>query len=219
MFCFHRTMKTQASTLRRLRRSSFIVHRLSFDDRGVAALEGLLVFAVLAGVMLGCMLLGQWGSHLQSAQMGARLLAFDAGDDSLARFGGPGDQATQTFSSGSWDTLAGALPVPWLNTMFVLPDDRLSGSVAGTARGRLPAKTASLFDFSAASMSYRSGSSAASNAWGDSEPTVRTTFLGISYFVGRNQTTAEGLDFIPEIPPAIPLIETIYARAGVRQGP
>jgi hypothetical protein len=218
MFCFHRTMRTQATTLRRLRRSSFVVHRLSFDDRGVAALEGLLVFAVLAGVMLGCMLLGQWGSHLQSAQMGARLLAFDAGDDSLARFGSAGDQTAQTFSSGSWDSLAGTLPAPWLNTMFVLPDDRFSGSVAGTQTGRLPSQTASLFDFSPAAMSYHSGSSAASNPWGDPESTVRSTFFGIAYFVGHSQTTAEGLDFIPEIPPAIPIVETIYARAGVRQG-
>src|SRR5512137_1507704 len=106
----------------------YYFHKIvKLDDRGAAAIEGVIVVAILAGIFLGALLLGMWGTHLQSAQMGARLLAFDAGDDSLARYGRAGDEATQTFSRGTWDTLAPALPAGWLNTMFVLPNDHFSG--------------------------------------------------------------------------------------------
>jgi hypothetical protein len=182
------------------------------DDRGVATLEGLLVVVFLAGVLLGVVLLGQWGTHLQDSQMGARLLAFNAGDVSLAKFGRQGDQATQTFTSGSWDPYAGILPTAWLNMMFVLPDDRFSGSVTGVQRGRLPSQSASLFDFSTAALGYHSGSSTASNPWADSGAAVQSKFLGIAYYVGRYRVTPQGLGTVPSIPPAIALIETIYAR-------
>jgi hypothetical protein len=182
----------------------------------VAALEGILVFALLAGVLLGCMLLGQWGTHMQNAQMGARLLAFDAGDNSLARFGRTGDTATQTYSTGSWDTLAGTLPAGWLNTMFVLPSDLFSGRVKGTQNGRLASQSNSLFAFSRASVGYYSTSSAATNSWAASAATVLTTFYGISYYVGRYQVTPQGIGSKPTIPTAIPVVETIYHRVGIR---
>jgi hypothetical protein len=176
-------------------------HRLiRLDDRGAAAIEGIIVVAILAGIFLGALLLGMWGTHLQSAQMGARLLAFDAGDDSLARYG----------------RAAPTLPAGWLNTMFVLPNDHFSGRVTGTQYGRSPTQGASLFDFGPAALGYHSGSSAGSNSWRDSEPGVQATFRGIMYYVGFNQETPEGLSSIPEIPPAIPLVETIYGRAGIR---
>jgi len=186
------------------------------DDRGVAELEGILVFALIAGVLLGCMLLGQWGTHLQNSQMGARLLAFNAGDNTLAQFGRTGDTATQTFSTGSWDTLAGTLPSVWLNAMFVLPNDRYSGRVKGTQRGRLPSQSPSLFAFSRASVGYYSSSSAASNSWVASEAAVRSTFYGIAYYVGRYRVTPSGISSKPTIPTAIPVLETIYSRIGGR---
>ena len=102
-------------------------------------LEGLLVFALLAGVLLGCVLLGQWGVHLQYAQMGARLLAFDAGDVFLAKFGRTGDEAVQTFTrdSVSWSAYSSTLPAAWLGLLLdSLPNDRYAGSVRGTRRGR-----------------------------------------------------------------------------------
>ena len=187
------------------------------DDRGVAALEGLLVFVLLTGVLLGIMLLGQWGTRLQNSQMGARLLAFDAGDVTLAESGGPGDSATQEFSSEGWDSYAEALSSNWLNMMFVLRQDRFSGHVSGTQRGRLPSQGGSLFDFSRASVGYFSHSSAVSNSWLDSAAEVRSEFLGIVYHVGRNRTSAEGLGSVPSIPHSTPLVESIYARVeGVR---
>jgi hypothetical protein len=185
------------------------------DDRGVATLEGLLVFALLVGVLLGCMLLGQWGTHLQYAQMGARLLTFNAGDVSLAKLGRPGNQATQTFSSGSWDAHAGTLPAHWLNGMFVLPDDRYQGSVTGTQNGQQPGSGPSLFEYTSRSLGYRSGSSAATNPWGSSATDARSTFLGVAYYVGRYRTTPEGLDSAPRIPTANPIMETIFGRVGV----
>ena len=86
------------------------------DDRGVAMLEGILVFALLAGVLLGVMLLGQWGTRLQYSQMGARLLTFNAGDTSLAKFSRIGDSATQAFSTTTWDTLADSVPAELART-------------------------------------------------------------------------------------------------------
>jgi hypothetical protein len=188
----------------------------------VATLEGILLFAMLAGVLLGIMLLGQWGTHRQYAQMGARLLTFDAGDVSLAKFGRSGDQAVQTFSSDSvtWETYSGfgTLSTGWLNTMFVdLPNDRVSGNVKGTQQGRLPSQGPSLFEFSRASLGYHSGASAASNPWADTTADVGSTFLGIAYWVGYNKSTPEGLNSIPTIPHSdLPLVESIYARVGVR---
>ena len=216
MCYYHKTMKPQASSLRPIHRSSFIVHRLSSDDRGVASVEGILVVALLAGVLLACMLLGQWGTHLQSAQMGARLLTFNAGDLSLAKFGRTGDSATQTFSTGGWDAHAGALPAGWLNTMFVLPNDRFAGRVKGTQRGRGPSQDKSMFTFSPTSVGYFSSSSASSNSWAATESVVRSTFYGISYYVGRYRVTPQGIGSKPTIPAAIPVLESIYSRVGVR---
>jgi hypothetical protein len=186
------------------------------DDRGVASVEGILVVALLAGVLLACMLLGQWGTHLQSAQMGARLLTFNAGDLTLAKSGRPGDSATQTFSTGGWDAYAGTLPAGWLNTMFVLPNDRFAGRVKGTQRGRGPSQDKSLFTFSPTSVGYFSSSSAASNSWAASESAVRSTFYGIAYYVGFHRVTPEGIGSKPTIPSTIPVLESIYSRVGVR---
>jgi hypothetical protein len=184
------------------------------DDRGVATLEGLLVSILLTGVLLGVMLLGQWGTHLQYAQMGARLLAFNAGDVSLAKFGRAGDSATKSFSTGGWGSSSPALSADWLNMMFVLPNDRYAGRVTGTQRGRLAGQGGSLFDFSRASVGYFAHSSAASNPWSDSPSAVRLKFLGIVYYVGFNRTSPQGLGSVPSIPTSIPLVESIYARVG-----
>jgi len=182
----------------------------------VASVEGILVVAMLAGVLLACVLLGQWGTHLQSAQMGARLLTFNAGDLSLAKFGRTGDTATQTFTTGSWSAYAGTLPASWLNTMFVLPNDRYAGRVKGTQRGRLPSQGQSMFSFSPTSVSYFSSSSASSNSWAATESLVRSTFYGIAYYVGRYRVAPAGIGSKPSIPAAIPVLETIYKRVGVR---
>ncbi|MBM3332890.1 hypothetical protein FJY68_13755 [candidate division WOR-3 bacterium] len=190
------------------------VRRHLADDRGVAALEAVLVLLFIAGVLLGIVLLGQWGTHLQYSQMGARLLAFDAGDTTLAKSGRAGDSAVQTFSSSSWDPYGGSLPVGWLNVMFVLPNQRFCGRVSGVQSGRLPGQSPSLFDFSPAALGYSSGACAATNPWSDSGPRVQSQFLGIAYYVGRYRTGPEGLGSVPSIPPGIPLVETILGRVG-----
>ena len=210
MCCYPRVMKVH--------RPSSIVHRLSSDDRGVAIVEGILVFALLAGVLLGCVLLGQWGTHLQNSQMGARLLTFNAGDTNLARFGRAGDSAKQTFSTGGWNAYAGTLPASWLNTMFTLTNanERTSGRVKGTQRGRLSGPAPSLFAFSSASVSYFSNSSVSSNTWASSATDVRSTFLGIAYYVGRYRVTPQSIGTKPTIPSTIAVLETIYSRIGGR---
>ncbi len=189
-------------------------------------LEGLLVFALLAGVLLGCVLLGQWGVHLQYAQMGARLLAFDAGDVFLAKFGRTGDEAVQTFTrdSVSWSAYSSTLPAAWLGLLLdSLPNDRYAGSVRGTQRGRLPSKGRSLFDFSSAALGYHSGSSVATNAWADTTADVKSKFLSIAWWVGYNEQPGGSVTSIPEVPPppatvAI-LLGTIYERVGIGSGP
>jgi len=186
------------------------------DDRGVATVEGILVIALLVGVLLACILLGQWGTHRQYAQMGARLLTFNAGDVSLAKLGRTGNTATQTLSTGNWNAYAGTLPAGWLNTMFVLPNDRYQGSVAGTQRGRGPGAGPSLFQYTSRSLGYSSASSAATNPWGSSATAARSTFLGIAYYVGFNRVTPQGLSTKPTIPAAIPVLESIYSRIGGR---
>jgi hypothetical protein len=184
----------------------------------VAAIEGVLVFALLAAVLLACMLLGQWGTHLQNAQMGARLLAFNAGTTTLAKFGRTGDTATQTLATGAWDTLASSLPTSWLNTMFTaLTDDRYSGRVKGKQRGRLASQGPSLFNFSSASVSYFSTSAAGSNPWSGTAAAAQSTFNGIAYYVGRYRVNPRTIGSKPTIPvTTVPALESIYARVGAR---
>jgi len=212
MLCFPSTA-TVRSPKRAVRTPG--VRRWFGDDRGVATLEGILVFVFLAGVLLTCLLLGQWGTRLQYAQMGARLLTFDAGDEALARFGRQGDQATQVEITETWS--AGDLPVDWLNTMFTLQNERTEGSVRGAQRGRRPSQGRSLFDLSPTSLGYHSGLRAASNPWNSATADVRTLFLHISYNVARFRVDTSGIDVMPiqALPTQPVILETIFGRVGV----
>jgi hypothetical protein len=230
MCCYHRKVRTPKCERRT---SESGVWRLAFgvgrsgpcgtvrrclgDDRGVATVEGILVFALLVGVLLGCILLGQWGTQLQNSQMGARLLAFDAGDANLARFGRAGDTALRTVTTGSWDTLATGLPTNWLNVMFTsLTDDRSAGRVRGRQRGRLASQGPSLFDFASSSMGYFSTSAAGSNSWAGTAASAKSTFMGIAYYVGRYRVSPQSIGAKPSIPATTPVLESIYVRSGVR---
>jgi hypothetical protein len=187
------------------------------DDRGIATVEGILVFALLVGVLLGCILLGQWGAQLQNSQMGARLLAFNAGDANLARFGRAGDTAIRTVTTAAWDTLAAGLPTNWLNIMFTsLTDERSAGRVKGRQQGRLASQGGSLFDFATASMGYFSTSAAGSNSWAGTAGAAESTFLGIAYYVGRYRVSPQSIGAKPSIPLTIPVVESIFVRSGVR---
>ena len=205
----------------KIRRSSAFARRCLSDDRGVATLEGIFVYLGLTLVLLGVLLLGQWAQHLQRAQMGARLLTFNAGDLNLAKFGRPGDHAETTFTRDSvaWSSYAAfdVLPVNWFNALFVLHNDRRSGRVRSTPRQSNPLTSvtgSSLFDFSLAALGYNSGSSTACNAWDGSEADARSKFLSISYSVGRTRVHPQGLTSAPPIPASIPLLETVYTRVG-----
>ena len=218
MCCYPRKLQTPNAKRRTpesgARTSAFA---LLLDDRGVAVLEGILVFALLAGVLLGCMLLGQWGTHLQYSQMGARLLAFDAGDISLAKLGKPGSQPVQTFSSKNWDTLAPGVNTIWLHKMYTLSNGDFSGSVSGTAHGRLQGQGPSLFDFAAATVGYHaSGWAAASDPWGTPESLAQSNFIRIAYRVGLKQVSPSGLDstYARPIPHGDTMLETIYGFVG-----
>jgi len=225
MFYYHRKMPPQASSSKPQAAGPGLrspglrlgVGGLWRDHRGVASIEGIVVLSLLGAVFLCCLLLAQWGVHVQSAQMGARLLAFNSGDANLARFGRSADTATQTFSTGRWDTLASSLPTNWLNTMFTtLTDDYYSGYVKGQQRGRLTNTGRSLFSFSSRSVGYFSSSAAALNPWSGTAASARSTFMGIAYYVGRYRVSAQSISSIPTIPATIPLLETIYSRVGGR---
>ena len=197
------------------RNSDFGLPRFG-DDRGVAALEGLLVFALLAGVFLACLLIASWGTGAQSAQMGARLLAFDAGDVTLAKMEKPANQPVQQFANGNWDTLVNQATASWLGHMFTLSNGDFSGSVTGTQRGRLPGQV-SMFAYAPATIGYHAyGWAAASNSWGMPESIAQSTFLRIAYHVGLTRTNPGGLDSTcaHEIPHGDTVLETIYRLVG-----
>jgi hypothetical protein len=186
------------------------------DDRGVAALEGLLIVALLAGVFLACLLLGQWGTSLQSAQMGARLLAFDAGDVELARLGKPSNQPIQQFTKENWDTLVNSVTADWLSGMYTLSNGGFSGSVTGTTRGRVPGQ-GSLFEYTSATMGYHAnGWAAACDPWGMSESVVQSAFIRIAYHVGLTRASPGDLDSTSArpIPQGDTVVETIYGLLG-----
>lgn len=201
--------------------ASAALRRIAADQQGVAALEGILVFAVIAGVLFACLLISQWSSSLQCGQMGARLLAFDAGDVELARMGRPSRRPVQQVTHGEWDTLPGISPATagWLGGMFTLSNDFISARVTDTTHGRLPGP-GSLFNLSPATMSYFSRDwTAAANPWNMTESTVRLAFLNIAYRVGRERLSPDVLDSLKAqaIPPAYSaIVETIYSRLGVR---
>jgi hypothetical protein len=182
----------------------------------VAALEGLLVLALFAGLFLAILLISQWGASLQSAHMGARLLAFDAGDVALARLGRPSNQPTQQFTSENWDTLVSNVTANWLRNMYTLSNGGFSGSVTGTAHGRLPGQ-GSLFGYTPATMGYHAnGWAAASDPWGMPESVVRSGFTRIAYRVGLTRVSPNGLDSTcaRAIPHGDTVLETIYGLVG-----
>jgi len=189
---------------------------LQLDDRGVAALEGLLVLSLLAGVFFACLLLVSWGTNLQSAQMGARLLAFDAGDANLAKLGKPLSQPTRQFASENWGALVNGVTANWLGNMFTLRDSNVAGSDVGTAKGRL-AGQASLFAYTSATMGCNAhGWAGVSNPWGMPESVARSTYLRIAYHVGLTRTDPGGLDSTcaRAIPHGDTVLETIYHKVG-----
>jgi hypothetical protein len=223
MYCCHNRRPGTGDRGPETGRSPSSVFRLPSlrDERGAAAVEGLVVFAVLAGVFFANLLISNWGTSLQYGQMGARLLAFDAGDVQLAKLGKSSRQPVQKFASTSWDTISKIDPAAagWLNGMFVLSNDRFSASVSDTTEGRLPGQTRSLAHYGPATMSYFTKDwSAAANPWVNAESTVGLQFLNISYYVGRHHVSPSVIDstYAVGIPNTIPLVETIYSRVGVR---
>lgn len=199
-------------TTRRLRAACAVAG----DERGVAALEGLLVTALFAGVFLACLLLGQWGSSLQSAQMGARLLAFDAGDVELARLGKPSNAPVQQFTSENWDSLASSQTASWLHHMYTLSNGSFSGSVTGHTHGRTPGQ-GSMFQYTSVTMGYNASSTtAASDPWTMPESVAQSTFLRIAYHVGLTRASPGDLDSTSArpIPHGDTVLETIYGLVG-----
>jgi len=231
MYCCHRTRKRRKVKGQRtkqrgkgkvqspnVRLGLRLGLRLSLcDDRGVAALEGLIVFAILAGVFLAGLLLGQWGIGLQTAHMGARLLAFDAGDVELAKLGKPSNQPAQQFTGANWDTLAHGVNASWLSNMFTLSNGDFSGSVTGSSRGHVPGQGVSLFEYAPKTMGYgASGWAAASDPWRMPESVVGSTFIRIAYRVGLTRVSPSALDSTSArpIPHGDTVLETIYGLVG-----
>jgi hypothetical protein len=216
MFCFHKAYRLRAG------RRSRAGLGIAADERGAAALEGIVLAAVLAGMFFANVLIGNWGTSLQYGQMGARLLAFGAGDVQFAKLGKSSSRRpVQKFASTSWDTISKIDPTTadWLGGMFVLSNDYYSAGVSDTTHGRLPGQTRSLLDYGPATMSYFTQDwSAAANPWVNTESIVQKQFINISYHVGRYHASPEALDstHAAEIPYTTPVLETIFGRVGVR---
>ena len=223
MSCYHRRRLETGDRGPETGRTPSLDFRLRFlrDDRGVAATEAMIVLALLGGVFFAGLLLARWSTNLQSAQMGARLLAFDAGDVDFAKLGKPSRTATRQLVAETWDTLVDTLvdasKSGWLTGMFTLSSTRASSRVAGSAQGRLPGQQ-SAFDYSPATMAYHaSGWATASNPWGIPESVVRSSFLRISFNVARYQVdTASFVSMTVQPFPTSPeILETIFGRAAV----
>ena len=213
MWCFR--SRIMRPVVRRLR-------AVAGDDHGVAGIEAVLIFALLAGVFLACLMLGQWGAGLQASQMGARLLAFDAGDTALAKLGRPSRVPTQLFLSPDWDTLVDTLvdtaKSRWLANTFGLSNDLFRGTVTGSAQGREPGQR-SLFDYARTSMGYRARNwSASTNAWGIPESVATDMFLLMWGNVVMNEVDSGEIVTmtVDAIPPQIAILETIFTRVGIR---
>lgn len=187
------------------------------DDRGAAAIEGIIVFVVLAGVFFACLLFAQWGTSLQSAHMGARLMAFDAGDVALARVGKPLNQPAQQVVSDTWDDQIEHAKGEWLNGMFTLANGEVTGSVTGTSRGRVPGQS-SLFSYAPSVLGYQANNwAAASNQWVMSDSSVKSLFLHTAYYIGLYRQELHELDStcVDPIPHGNAILDTIYKRTGV----
>jgi len=193
------------------------------DERGVATIEAIIVFVVLVGVFFTCLLLGRWGTGLQSAQMGARLLAFDAGDTALAKLGLSSRRPSQVFVTEDWDTLVDSLVSPakahWLDNTFSLANQLVTGSVTGTAQGRAPRQSGNLFSHPRTTLGYHARDWAtSSNSWGMPESLVEDKFLLIwgNLVLSKTDTTGITAMEVTPIPQQLEIIETIFGRAGIR---
>ena len=188
------------------------------DSRGVAALEGIIAVVVLAGVFLASLFLTQWGTGLQSAHMGGRLLAFDAGDTILAKLGKPANQPTQQSALAIWDTLISDTTAERLNNLFSLQDSYYSGGITGRANGRLPGQSA-LFAYAPTAMGYYAQNRTESDAWVKSDSATQSMFLHIAYGVGFTQLSPYDVSVDSMSGSSIPhtnrVLDSILVRVGV----
>jgi hypothetical protein len=65
-------------------------------------------------------------------------------------------------------------------------------------------------------MGYVSTSAAGTNSWAGTAAAAESTFLGVAYYVGFNRVSPQSINAKPSIPSTIPVLESIYVRAGVR---
>jgi hypothetical protein len=153
--------------------------------------------------------------------MGGRLLAFNAGDVTLARLGQPSNQAAELVTSQSWDSLLKTMAVSWLGdsiqNLFTLSNGNVAGTVTGAAKGKLPGQ-ASLFAYAPATMGYDAPDwAAAYDPWRRSDSAVASEFLHIAYYVGSTQSSTSGLDSLSGqvIPYGDTILQTIYGLVGL----
>jgi hypothetical protein len=190
------------------------------DDRGQSALEGVLAAMVLVGMFLACFFLTQWGTGMQDAQMGARLMAFGAGDTTLAKLNNPRNEVSQLSINQDWDSVITAIQTGWhghrIRDLFTLTNSATTGSVTGTAKGRLPGQS-KLLSYPAAAMGYYSPDwAAAYNPWQSPSYLVRRRFMHIAYYEGLTLTDTNSLDSTSgqTIPHGDTVLQTIYGLMG-----
>jgi hypothetical protein len=219
MFCFPDRDRRPATGGRRTtddgRRTFFR------DDRGQAALEGLLAVAILVGLLLACFFLNQWGIRAQCARVGSRLLAFNAGDTVLAKLGVLSNKPVRQVASRNWDSLVKAVAAnstgDSVRKLFTLADSDVSSCVTGTAQGKLP-KQASLFAYAPTTMGFNAADWAtASGQWRMIDSVVQAEFVHLGYYVGLYRTSPNALDSTcgRSIPHGNRVLDSIYVRAGV----
>ena len=154
------------------------------NDQGQAALEGVLAVAVLGGVFLASLFLAQWGLGLQSAHMGARLLAFEAGDYPTAAQGKPANHPLQNTDAdlhdGDWGSGFASGIMHIIHKIFSQGD--IHGQVTGTTRGRVPGQS-TLFSYASKVMGYHADYWASSDPWKVDKTAVKVVFYLVAWFV------------------------------------
>jgi hypothetical protein len=163
--------------------------RCHLGEEGQAVLEGVLSAITLLIIIAACFFLFAWGSSLQHAHMGARVLAFRAAGPEVAWPRNPTGATTNddkddpdrgqkrwTDPDGYWNGSGGLL-----GDMIGLLNSEQSGTVTDRATGKV-----FILDPGRTTLGFKVHYVTASNPWRISRALVDGTFFLTAWFVGFN---------------------------------
>ena len=178
--------------------------RCHLGEEGQAVLEGVLSAITLLVVIAACFFLFAWGSSLQHAHMGARVLAFRAAKSEVAWPRNPSGATTGEDNdepehgqkrwndpSKYWNGAAGLL-----GDMLGSLNSEQSGTVTDRATGKV-----FILDPGRTVLGFRVHYVTASNPWRMDKTLVSIAFFGTAWFVGFSGKSLGELTGHEEGPP------------------